>query len=322
MPSPAEEAKAHVAMAEKALTTSWMSMRFSPDHLTASMEYAQAAAKYRSSGMLGESVRAWVASAELKEKMHDLFSAGRAYESAGGICDGSGPGGPPAAAVHWEKAVRCFRLCGKGDIAAKLILKMAAMHEKAGNITKARESFEEALEVFKQEEKDYNLTDVYKTYIGFLVRSEMWEDALQAIDGHVEVLVRQKHFPFVHKELISKTVLLLRMDDLVRAEDSLNTGASVEGWYTSKESEVGFLLVGAFQANDAESVERLVKEQVFTNLQVEIARIARLLRVRTLPTAPVVGATASETAAAEGGVGAGAPGSSQPSPEALGELLM
>ena len=42
------------------------------------------------------------------------------YESAAGICDGSGPGGPAAAMLHWEKAVHCFRLAGKADVAAKV----------------------------------------------------------------------------------------------------------------------------------------------------------------------------------------------------------
>merc|ERR1712024_226217 len=103
----ADEARTHMALAEKALSSSWLSLKFGPDQLTASMEYTQAATQFRAAGLLAESVSAWVKTAELKEALHDQFGAGRAYESAGGICDGKGPGGPVAAAGHWEKAVRC-----------------------------------------------------------------------------------------------------------------------------------------------------------------------------------------------------------------------
>lgn len=33
-----------------------------------------------------------------------FFETSLRYESAAGICDGSGPGGPAAAMLHWEKA--------------------------------------------------------------------------------------------------------------------------------------------------------------------------------------------------------------------------
>mmetsp|Transcript_51123 Transcript_51123/g.146788 ORF Transcript_51123/g.146788 Transcript_51123/m.146788 type:complete len:314 (-) Transcript_51123:112-1053(-) len=262
----AREAKEHMALAEKALKTSWIGLKFAPDHLSASMEFANAATKFRSANMMEYAVAAWVRSAEMKEKLSDLFGAGRAYESAGAICDGTGPGGPKAAAKNWEKAIRCFRLCAKGDIAAKLILKRAESLEKDGDVDGAKVAFEEAIEVFKEDEKDYQLGDVYKQYIGFLVRSNRVDDTAKAMDGHVEILVRNKHYPFAHK-------------DVVRADQALQPGIAVEGWFMSKESQVGSELVEAFQAHDAENAERLLKEQVFTFLQVEVARLAKKLKV-------------------------------------------
>mmetsp|Transcript_51122 Transcript_51122/g.146784 ORF Transcript_51122/g.146784 Transcript_51122/m.146784 type:complete len:327 (-) Transcript_51122:112-1092(-) len=275
----AREAKEHMALAEKALKTSWIGLKFAPDHLSASMEFANAATKFRSANMMEYAVAAWVRSAEMKEKLSDLFGAGRAYESAGAICDGTGPGGPKAAAKNWEKAIRCFRLCAKGDIAAKLILKRAESLEKDGDVDGAKVAFEEAIEVFKEDEKDYQLGDVYKQYIGFLVRSNRVDDTAKAMDGHVEILVRNKHYPFAHKELLAKAVLFLSVQDVVRADQALQPGIAVEGWFMSKESQVGSELVEAFQAHDAENAERLLKEQVFTFLQVEVARLAKKLKV-------------------------------------------
>eukprot|EP00443_Scrippsiella_acuminata_P010261 CAMPEP_0115192588 /NCGR_PEP_ID=MMETSP0270-20121206/13118_1 /TAXON_ID=71861 /ORGANISM="Scrippsiella trochoidea, Strain CCMP3099" /LENGTH=259 /DNA_ID=CAMNT_0002605835 /DNA_START=14 /DNA_END=790 /DNA_ORIENTATION=- len=258
--APADEAREHMAAGEKALKTSWVGFKFSPDHLSASMEFTHAATKFRAAGLMEDAVAAWLRAAEQKEKQNDSFGAGRAYESAGAICDGGGPGGPEAAATHWQKAIMCFRLCAKAEIAAKLILKLAESREKQGNIDGAKEALEDAIEVFKEDEKDYNLSDVYKQYIGFLVRYERFEDAMKAIDGHVEVLVRQKHYPFAHKELLAKVVLCLAAKDPVRADQALNPKMEVEGWYMSKESQVGSELVAAFQAFNAEEADAGVKE--------------------------------------------------------------
>jgi len=234
--------------------------------------------------MLPDAVQAWAKSAELKEKLHDLHGAGRAYESAGTICD-SGLGGPAAAADLWAKAVRCYRLAGKSEAAGKLILKIASFHEKQCEIAKAKESYEEALEVFKEDEKvTHNLAEVYKQFIGFLVTAGLFEAAVKEIDGHIEVLMSQKYFPFVHKEMLSKVVLLLWMQDTVRAEQALNgarsdgTSVDVDGWFSSKESEVGFALVAAAKEHDPETIANVLADQTFTFLQVEVARLARELQ--------------------------------------------
>lgn len=306
----AEEAQQHAAQAEKALQTSWLSMKFQPDFLVASMEYSQAATKYRAAGLLPDAVQAWTKSAELKEKLHDLHGAGRAYEAAGAICD-SGLGGPAAAAELWAKAVRCFRLAGKGENAGKLILKIAANHQKQGEIAKAKESYEEALEVFKEDEKaTLNLGDVYKQFVGFLVTAGLFEAAVKEIDGHIEVLISQKYSTFAHKEMLSKVVLLLWMQDTVRAEQALNCtrsdGASVDvdGWFTSKESEVGFALVAAAKDHDPETMANVLADQTFTFIQIEVARLAVELReemrrrLASVPAAPERSKAASPAPAA------------------------
>jgi len=277
--APADEAKKSLAKAEQALKPSWVSFKFSPDFLSASLEYSQAATQFRAAGLLQESADAWTKTGEMKEKLNDLFGAGRAYESAAAICDGTGPGGANAAIVQWEKAIRCFRLAGKSDQAAKLILKMASLREKEGDIEGGKSAYREAIEIFEQEEKDFDLGDVYKSYIGFLIRANSLEDAMKAIDGHIEVLVRQKSLPFAHKELLSKIVLLIKLEDGVRADESLNASGSISGWFTSKECQVASDLVEAFKTNDAEAMAGLIKDQTFSFLQVEVARIAKQLKV-------------------------------------------
>eukprot|EP00439_Symbiodinium_sp_Y106_P073270 s1796_g13.t1 len=323
---------------EKALKPSWMSLKFSPDHVTASMEFSQAATQFRAANMLQESADAWAKSGEMKEwegdfdsqeQLHDLFGAGRAYESAGGICDGSGPDGAAAAMRHWQKAVQCFRVAGKADVAAKLLLKLAGIKEKQGDIEAAKSAFQDALGLYEDEEKDYELGDVYKTYIGFLIRSGALEDALVAMDGHIGVplvfgVSAQAHpgdltehsdaqtpvprsglaGTSAFQELLSKIVLLGQLEDTVRADEILNA-SQVDGWFTSRECQVGCDLVEALKNHDAEALAGLqtlgtrygllqqraagasitifsVKEQTFTFLQVEVARVVRQLKVAAI----------------------------------------
>lgn len=309
----AAEAQAHEKLAEKALKSSWMSLKFQPDFMVAGMEYSQAATKYRAAGLLADSVRTHVKSAELKEKQHDLFGAGRAYEQAASICDGKPEVGD--AEANWTPAIRCYRLAGKGEAAAKLILKLATLREKQGNLAKAKEAYDDAIDVFEQDEKAYQLGDVYKACIGFLVRSEMFEEALVSMDGHIKLLVSQGYHPFAHKEVLSKCVLCLWMGDNVRADDAINNSESVKDWFMSNEANAAFELVAAFKEYDAEAAAKVLKEQVFIFLQVEVARIAKKLKVPTIAApapaakAPVMAAPAPAMAAPA--VAAPAP-SSQP----------
>lgn len=277
----AEEAKAHIKEAEKALGTSWWSLKCRSDLVTASMEYSQAATKFRAASMLPEAVKAWAKAADLYEQQHDLWTAGRAYESAGTICDGAGPGGPSAAVEHWQDAIRCFKLVPKAETAVKLLLKVAELQERQGQLPLASAAFREAIEVYAaDEEKDYELADVFKQYIGFLVRSQMTEEALKAIDEHIEVLRKQKKLlPMIHKELLSKVVLLIHLQDTVRAQEVLQSGANLEGWLSCRESKLGESLVEAFQANDAAGAEEVLQDQLFGMLQIEVARLAKTLRV-------------------------------------------
>merc|ERR1719266_2688535 len=80
----------------------------------------------------------------------------------------------------------------------------------------------------------------------------------------------QKHVPFVHKELLAKVVIHLHMGDTVRAEEALNPATDVQGWYASTECQAGSELVAAFQQNDPEEASRVLKEQVFSFLQIEV----------------------------------------------------
>jgi len=277
----AAEAREHLAAAEKALHTSWVSLKFQPDFVSAAMDFSQAATKFRAAGQLSDAVSAWLRAAQSKEAQHDSFGAGRCHESAAAICDSQGSSAE--AAKHWESAIKCFRLCGKVEVAVQAMLKVAALREKQGDVDAAQGMFEDSVAAYEDENKDYNLSEVYKQYIALLVRHGRTEDAIKAIDGHAAVLARLQQWPFVHKELLSKVVLHLHAQDVVRAEQALTPSMDVTGWFSSQESMLAYDLVDAFKQNDPERLSGLLKSQILTFLPVEVARVAqRQLRIPTL----------------------------------------
>eukprot|EP00403_Amphidinium_massartii_P029878 CAMPEP_0178390938 /NCGR_PEP_ID=MMETSP0689_2-20121128/10904_1 /TAXON_ID=160604 /ORGANISM="Amphidinium massartii, Strain CS-259" /LENGTH=307 /DNA_ID=CAMNT_0020011463 /DNA_START=8 /DNA_END=928 /DNA_ORIENTATION=+ len=278
----ADQAKEHMAQAEKALKPSWTSLKFNPDYLLASMEYGQAASKFRSANMLDDSIKAWVKSSDLKEQqLHDPFGAARGYESAGSICEGR-PNGAEEATALWTKAVLNYRLAGKPEPAAKMTLKLAAMHQKKGEVDRAKQAYEDALEIYQGDGKDYELRELYRTYIGFLITSKLFPAAFAAIDENIQLLIRQNALAFAYKEMLCKVVIHLHLDDVVAAEEALGFGSEpVDGWFLSPECQAGMNLIEAFKAYDGDAVKKQVKDQVFTFLPVEVARLAVTLKVNT-----------------------------------------
>jgi hypothetical protein len=195
-------------------------------------------------------------------------------------------------------------------------VKIADLREKLGEIAEARSEWDMAVASLQNDDEvpKADLLSMYKDSIGFLVRNNLIEEALIATDGHLEVLKDEGQFSFAHKEILAKVVLVLHLNqDTVRAQDMLDSGTNVDGWLQCREHTVGSNLIEAFRANDAEAVENLVKDQMFSFLQVEVARVARRLRV------PVAKAQAPSSSATH------EPSSEAPeqsNPQSLGALLM
>merc|ERR1712129_247060 len=147
--------------------------------------------------------------------------------------------------------------------------------------------------------------------------------------GYIQVLRRQRYFSFIHKELLGKIVLILHLSkDTVRAQEVLDNSADVEGWLACRESIVGYDLVEAFRANDAEALKTLIKDQIFSFLQIEVARVARKLEVLVIGASAAadvmqVGDTeAADPKAATSHLSTEAASDRQPQVQNLGALLM
>ncbi|CAK0850015.1 unnamed protein product [Prorocentrum cordatum] len=234
MAGAAGEARAHLEQAEKALKTSFLSLKFSPDVLTASLEYSQAATKFRQANMLAESAAAWKRAGESKD------GAGRPLRRWARLRERGRPGGPVGEGGPLLPPGRQ----GGGGRRAALEAGRAAREGGGGDMPGAKAAFEDAIEVFAAEEKDYNLADVYRGTVHRLplagerlrrrVQSDRWA---RRRAGEAEAdLLRAQGGPQQGGHHAAPGGQ--------RAEEALNRGSEFEGWWSSKDRVPGGLRHG------------------------------------------------------------------------------
>ncbi|CAK0850014.1 unnamed protein product [Prorocentrum cordatum] len=241
MAGAAGEARAHLEQAEKALKTSFLSLKFSPDVLTASLEYSQAATKFRQANMLAESAAAWKRAGESKDGAgRPLRRWARLRERGRSRAGRRRPGGPVGEGGPLLPPGRQ----GGGGRRAALEAGRAAREGGGGDMPGAKAAFEDAIEVFAAEEKDYNLADVYRGTVHRLplagerlrrrVQSDRWA---RRRAGEAEAdLLRAQGGPQQGGHHAAPGGQ--------RAEEALNRGSEFEGWWSSKDRVPGGLRHG------------------------------------------------------------------------------
>jgi hypothetical protein len=260
MTSKLEQAKEHVQKAEKALKKNYFALKFSPDYMTASAEYSEAAQLFSIAGAHDDAKVTWIKAAESRLKENDHFSAGRCYESA----------------CEWEKSSECFMLASKLDAAARVLLKQA--QNEPGKVD---ESFEKVIAMYTDENDDKAVlaVDVYRQYLAKIGVADL-EKTGKVGTGVMELLKRLEHWPFVHKEVLTLVIIALVQGDTVKAEKHLGGSmGSVKDWLKSGECRLAEDLVQAIKEQDAELLATTLKKQTLTYLRPDIVRLARTLKV-------------------------------------------
>eukprot|EP00922_Rhytidocystis_sp_ex-Travisia-forbesii_P060307 GHVS01089407.1.p1 GENE.GHVS01089407.1~~GHVS01089407.1.p1 ORF type:complete len:337 (-),score=70.08 GHVS01089407.1:453-1463(-) len=289
-----QEAQQHLVRARKALKTNIWSLKFSPDHDVAALEFTQAAQCFQALGDYQQAVSAHESVAKVRQVQGDSFGAGRAFEAAGTLIfqqqqQQGGKAGCENAwkdiIAYWKKAASCYKDAGKVETCCRLLLKLAGIYSDSSSslrdVVSAQSMYDECIELYELDDKTHYVSDVYKEYINFLCSSKQYDTALLVLDKHIVVLGQLKQHSSLNKAVLSKVVLLLFQGDTVAADLALsnNVVAVDAGFMGSREFEIGVSAVEAFQARDSSLVERAMSAQVWKYLPVEIARISNLLRL-------------------------------------------
>lgn len=275
-----KDAKDHEARAEKALQVSWMSLKFNKDALSASLEYSSAATSYQNGKQIDEALHCFEQVWILKKELGDHQSAGRAYEQAAKLEEQRG--NMDKAIELWDQGIRCFRLADKPDLAVKLLLKGAGVcskdEQRHGEVGTR---YEEVLQIFEDTSQLHLMSEVFRDYQAFLLRTNNLTKLLSTLDRHIAALVTQKQLPFAYREVLNKVVICLCvLQDTVQADDAISKAVeNVTGWLGSDEFGDAQDFLDSVQNRDEEKLAKLKKKSAFSFIQIDMARLFKVYEI-------------------------------------------
>lgn len=253
----AREAEEH---AENALAVSWIKMKFSPDHLAASMYYNSAATSYASAKCSLDAIRCHERVYDLKHQLSDFQGAGRACEQAAAISetivDKIG-----FTLELWSRGAESYRLAGKGDLAVRLLLKSAetcAKHD--AHSSKVPEIYDEVLSIQEDADQLYSSPEVFRAYQTFLLHTRQHDAMFAVMERHITVLKALNQLHFVYRELLSKVLILCcDLQEVARATDAINEGIEIDGWIASNEFRAAQDFIDCIENHDAKKLDDMKK---------------------------------------------------------------
>eukprot|EP00920_Eleutheroschizon_duboscqi_P037760 GHVT01090419.1.p1 GENE.GHVT01090419.1~~GHVT01090419.1.p1 ORF type:complete len:270 (+),score=27.08 GHVT01090419.1:611-1420(+) len=233
-----KEGQGYTKRAERALSTSFFSLKFSPDWDVAAAEYGRAAQCFQTGaqricpvdpGALQHAAATHLKVAAIRERQHDSFGAGRAREQAGRLLVDAAKSLEPskdsaallsAGLEQWRTASLRYEEGGKAETSVRLLRKVAAEEETSGHdVTAASATLSRAIAIHTAEEQFIYASDVYREQINLLARNSRWDDLVPVIHGHLECLQRQQQHSAIHRALLSLILVHRARGDLQGAED-------------------------------------------------------------------------------------------------------
>lgn len=214
-----KQAEKHMKDGKKALTKSFMSLRFSPDYTTAAIEFGQAASCFQAAGRQMEAVDAFIACADARSNENDQFLSSRSLEMACQILEKAGK--VEQAIPLWERAVMGYRLSGKLDLSIRLKMKIAGALALQNKVEVADEMYADCIEDYQGQDQYHYASEIHKERIAVLAKSKKLERLRAALDAHTECLVKLKQLNMAGKNAVAQVVVCLALDDDVAADQAL-----------------------------------------------------------------------------------------------------
>lgn len=187
------EGELHLKAAAKALKTNPWAFKFRADYETAALEFADAAKCFQSAGQHTRAVQALRDFAQIRAKESDMFGAGRGYENVANSCQNF-LSDFQASCVALNEAAECYVQAGKSESACRVWLKVADIQEnKLNQYSDAASTYRKCLELNEIEDKDHNIADVLKPYVGLLCRrlsTDLESELMSALDRQIDIQIK------------------------------------------------------------------------------------------------------------------------------------
>lgn len=260
-----EEAKKHIADAEKSLKTSLFKRK--PDNDSAASQYSQAATCYKVAKELNNSIECYKKSAECYHNNNSLYHAAKQWEQVSFLANEAKNYQLTFEAI--EKAADMMMLDGTRD-SAGIILEKAAGMLKHNDPARALKIYKKLIYISEVEDKNHEQVVSYEQAIGIAMKLENYPEAIELIEGDLKVLDEVGTVEQITKYVLTLVLIHLNKDDWVSAKKCLEGAqAKYQGTFT-RVSE----LVECYDQKDDEKFKALIKNYLSYAVDNEALKLA------------------------------------------------
>mmetsp|Transcript_32884 Transcript_32884/g.82966 ORF Transcript_32884/g.82966 Transcript_32884/m.82966 type:complete len:310 (-) Transcript_32884:158-1087(-) len=250
-------------------------IKASPEWDLAAQCYQQAAQIFRSPPVKAfpRAVDAFEKAAHAHLKNKSPYNAGVCYDNAGNTLRDNG--GMDQCGALYKQASQYYHESDNIEKAAESCIKAA----KATTDTDPDGSiklFIEAIELYEGADKHIFIADTWRSCLSLMLKNQKMDSAIQLLEKMQRIFVKLEQTEYLRKAQLSVIILKLSKGDPVAASAAREDYEESEFSFT-KEGDAASHLIEAFEEGDVDRVSELVKTQIFTLLENQVARAAAKL---------------------------------------------
>ncbi|PNW80293.1 hypothetical protein CHLRE_08g385700v5 [Chlamydomonas reinhardtii] len=267
-----KEAKELLKKAKGLTVPSILELRIKPDWEAAAPLLDKAALMYKQAGNLEKAVEAYERAAYAQERLGSQWHAGKHYEVIAELCRKLEQ---PARVGHYYKlAADAYMQCGKPTTAGECLCRGARVLEDTDPDT-AIKLYYDSLDVYESSEKDAYSVDAFRHAVAFLLRQELWADAVEVQMRFGAVSEKNNARHSQNKAYLGAVVTWLWAGDAEKAWLTFQDAMGVEAFAHTEEAFAADALFEAYRNNDADAVQALVKSKSqFKHMDHCVAKLA------------------------------------------------
>ncbi|KAG2489134.1 hypothetical protein HYH03_012360 [Edaphochlamys debaryana] len=269
-----KEAKDLMKKAKNLTGPSLLEFRFKPDWEAAAPLLERAALLYKQSGNLDKATEAYERAAQAQEKLKSPWHAAKHYEALAELSRTAEPPRMEDAARFYKMAGDLFVECNKPATAGQCLHRGARALEEP-QPEEAVKLYFDALDIFETHQKYAESVDCFRSAAAFLIRQEMWDDAVsvQMRFGAVSDLSGAKYSQ--SKAYLGAVVTWLWAGDAEKAWATYQDAMAVETFANTEEAFAADALFEAYRTQDTPRIMDLVKSKpFFKQLDHQVAKLA------------------------------------------------
>ena len=245
-----------------------------PDWDAAAVNYDQAANLYFVLKQLDNAKECYMDAWDAHYKANNYYFAAKALEALARICQDQKD---PEKASSWlEKAAMVYAEDGKSDKQADCFTRAARLVMDE-NPQVASELLEKSVTVYVEESKWHLSSDAFRLLASTYIKEKKWAEATATIERKFQGFRELNQPHNVHKAFAEIIIIHLASKDSVAAEKMYSKACQESEFGTSDDGVACSALLSSYNSGDPEELEKCTKNQMFTFLTTEVAKLVRTI---------------------------------------------